>query len=189
VRISRLFDAKQVVALRGARATEKASVAALPGRHVVHIAAHGIAHDRFGNQFGALVLTPPGRGQAKPEDDGFLALHEIYMLPLEKCELAVLSACVTNVGPQPPLEAGVTLAGGFLAAGARRVVATHWAIDDESTAELIATFFQKVTAAAKANRAVAYALALQQARRQVRDRARWSTPYYWAPFMLIGPAD
>src|SRR5438105_2071009 len=81
----------------------------------------------------------------------------------DRCELSVLSACVTNVGPQPPLEAGVTLAGGFLAAGARRVVASHWGVDDESTAELMATFFQKVRADAKAGRPVAYAQALQQA--------------------------
>src|SRR5262245_50892219 len=38
--ISRFFDPQQVLALRGARATEKALAAALPGRHVVHIAAH-----------------------------------------------------------------------------------------------------------------------------------------------------
>jgi hypothetical protein len=34
-----------------------------------------------------------------PEDDGFLSLHEIYALKLDQCELAVLSAYVTNVGP------------------------------------------------------------------------------------------
>ena len=49
----------------------------------------------------------------------------------------MLSACETNVGPQLPLEAGVTLASGFLAAGARRVVASHWSGDDRSTAELM----------------------------------------------------
>jgi CHAT domain-containing protein len=187
-RIRRFFDPKQVVALHGSEATEKALVAALPGRQVVHIAAHGIADDTFDNQFGALVLTPPPLGQEKPENDGFLALHEIYSLPLDKCELAVLSACVTNVGPQPPLEAGVTLASGFLAAGARRVVASHWGVDDESTAELMAAFFQEVTAT-KAGGTVKFARALQLARRRVRDHAGWGAPFFWAPFVLIGPAD
>jgi CHAT domain-containing protein len=63
---------------------------------------------------------------AGPDDDGFLSLHEVYQLPLKDCEPGVLSACSTNVGPQRPLEAGVPLASGFLAAGARRVVASPW---------------------------------------------------------------
>jgi CHAT domain-containing protein len=187
-RISQFFG-DQVVALHGPNATERALVAALAGRHVVHIAAHGIADEDQDSQFWALVLTPPGGPVVMPEDDGFLELHEIYTLPLSGCELAVLSACLTNVGPHRPLEAGVTLAGGFLAAGARRVVASHWAVDDESTAELMEAFFQQVTADAKAGRPVAYARALQRARRQVRGRADWSAPYFWAPFVLIGPAD
>jgi CHAT domain-containing protein len=186
--LERLFTPDQFRALRGAKATKGALVAALRDRHVVHIAAHGIAHMDFGNLFGGLALTPdPGL----PEDDGFLPLHEIYALPLKACELAVLSACVTNVGPQRQLEAGVTLTGGFLAAGARRVVASHWGVDDEATAELMKAFFARVLGAAKEGRQVTYARALQEARQQVRahrDRG-WSAPYYWAPFVLVGPAD
>src|SRR3954451_5237672 len=54
-RISALFEPDRVTALRGEGATEKALVAALPGRRIVHIAAHGLADDRFGNKFGALA--------------------------------------------------------------------------------------------------------------------------------------
>jgi CHAT domain-containing protein len=188
-RISALFERDRVTALRGERATEKGLVSALPGQHIVHIAAHGLADDRFGNKFGALALTPPATGQETPDDDGFLSLHEICTLPLKDCELAVLSACVTNVGPQRPLEAGVTLASGFLAAGARRVVASHWSVDDRSTAELMEAFFKEVTSAAREGRRVSYPRALQQARRQVRGQARWSAPFYWAPFVLVGAPD
>ena len=113
-RIGRLFAAGQVTSLRGERATKAAVVRALPGQRIVHLAAHGFADDRFGNLFGALALTPPTRETA--EDDGFLSLHEVCALALQDCDLAVLSACVTNVGPARPLEAGVTLASGFLAA-------------------------------------------------------------------------
>jgi CHAT domain-containing protein/tetratricopeptide (TPR) repeat protein len=186
-RVSECFERTQVKSLRGESATKTALIAALPGPHVVHIAAHGITDNSFDNQFGALVLTPPPAQEAQ-EHDGFLSLHEIYRLRLDKCELAVLSACVTNVGPQLPLEAGVTLATGFLAAGARRVVASHWSVDDESTSELMAAFFREVKAAKPGDR-VGYARALKQARLQVRGRVRWSAPYYWAPFVLIGPAD
>jgi CHAT domain-containing protein len=185
--IRRLFDPGQVVALEGPRARESAVVAALPGRSIVHVAAHGFADDRFGNLFGALALTPPPPGQETPGDDGFLSLHEIYALPLGDCELAVLSACVTNVGPQQPLEAGVTLASGFLSAGARRVVASHWSVNDSATAELMKTFLAEATAAERQGRPVSYAGALQVARLRVRHEAKWSAPYYWAPFVLLGP--
>jgi CHAT domain-containing protein len=185
-RVARLFDPDKVTALRGKEATEKAVRRGLAGKRFVHLAAHGFVDQRFGNLYGALALSPP-EGRTTPDDDGLLTLNEIYELPLGDCELAVLSACVTNVGPQGPLEAGVTLGGGFLAAGAARVVASHWSVDDESTAELVATFFEEVTAARRRGGAVSYARALQAARLKVRSRAEWSSPLYWAPFVLVGP--
>jgi len=102
----------------------------------------------------------------------------------------VLSACVTNVGPQQPLEAGVTLASGFLTAGARRVVASQWSVEDESTAVLMEAFFVEVTAAAKKGERIGYAEALQKARRKVRAQHKeWAKPCFWAPFVLLGPGD
>jgi CHAT domain-containing protein len=184
-----LFDPGQVVSLEGPSAREPAVVGALPGRSIVHVAAHGFADDRFGNLFGGLALTPPPPGAETPGDDGFLSLHEIYALPLGDCELAVLSACVTNVGPQQPLEAGVTLASGFLSAGARRVVASHWGVNDRATAELMRTFLAEATAAERQGRPASYARALQAARLRVRHEAKWSSPYYWAPFVLLGPPE
>jgi CHAT domain-containing protein len=185
-RISRLFKGEPVRVLRGAAATKRAVVAALPGRRVVHLAAHGIADERFGNLFGGLALTPSPPGKGGPADDGLLPMHEIYALPLKDCELAVLSACDTNVGPQQPLEAGVTLAGGFLSAGARRVVASHWAVADDPTAELMEVFFTEALTARKRGAALPFARALQEARRKVRHKR--PEPFYWAPFVLIGPA-
>jgi CHAT domain-containing protein len=186
-RIRGFFEAERVTALEEGDARETPVVQAMSGKRVIHLATHGFADERFGNLFGALALTPPRKGET--EDDGFLSLHEIYRLPLQDCELAVLSACMTNVGPQRPLEAGVTLASGFLAAGARRVVASHWSVDDRSTAELMGSFFEGVTPASRKGERVPYAQALQQARRQVRNKPEWSAPYFWAPFVLLGPDD
>jgi CHAT domain-containing protein len=186
--IRKFFAEDRVTALEGDKATEKALKAAVNGQRIVHVAAHGIADDRFGNLFGALALTPP-TGKDVTDEDGFLSLHEIYGLPLQSCDLAVLSACVTNVGPQRPLESGVTLASGFLAAGARRVVASHWSVDDQSTSELMSAFMEEVTSAAKAGRRLNYAQALHKARLKVRQSAGWDSPYFWAAFVLLGPAD
>jgi CHAT domain-containing protein/tetratricopeptide (TPR) repeat protein len=186
-RIRALFDPALVTAIEGPGATEPAVAKAVAGKRFIHLAAHAFADDHFGNLFGAVALTPPAKPSA--DEDGFLSLHEIYRLPLRDCELAVLSACVTNVGPQQPLEAGMTLATGFLAAGARRVVASHWSVDDEATAALMEAFFKEVTAAAGHGEAVDYATALNRARLAVRERAGWSAPFYWAPFVLLGAAD
>jgi CHAT domain-containing protein len=186
-RIRRYFDADRVLALEGDRATEKAVLAALPGHRILHVAAHGFADERLGNLFGALALTPPAPELKTPDNDGFLSLPEICMLPLKDYDLAVLSACDTNVGPQQPLEAGITLASAFLTAGASRVVASHWSVDDRSTAELMGAFFAEVTAAAEKGRPASYARALQRARLKLRNDEKWSSPFYWAPFVLIGP--
>lgn len=199
--IRRFFAPNRFVALEGIGATEravrdcllawqreKAGAGAAP-RRVLHLAAHGFADDRFGNLFGALALTPGRAKEATADDDGLLTLHEIYGLPLEHCELAVLSACQTNVGPQRSLEAGITLASAFLAAGARRVMASHWSVDDESTGALMEAYFDELTAATRRGDRLAYAEALRKARLKVRNTAKWETPYHWAPFVLIGPAE
>jgi CHAT domain-containing protein len=184
-RIRRFFADAQVLGLDGAQATEREFKAKVQGRRFVHVAAHGFSFEQFGNLFGALALSPP-TGKPDADDDGFLTLHEIYSLPLGQCELAVLSACQTNTGAQRPLEAGVTLASGFLAAGARRVVASHWDVGDRSTAELIEAFFEE--AVGRQDR-VGFPLALQRARQRLREIPRYSAPRYWAPFVLLGPPD
>ena len=183
-RIQGQFPPQRVTVLDREQATEQRVTQALArAEHsIIHIAAHGFADERFGNLFGALALAPPPPGKVSADNDGFLALHEIYRLPLANCDLAVLSACETNVGPQAPLEAGVTLASAFLAAGARRVVASHWSVDDRSTAELMDAFFEEIMT----RKTASYAQALQQARKRLRHRPERESPFFWAPFVLIG---
>jgi CHAT domain-containing protein len=187
--LARFFPPDQVTSLARGRATKPAVVAAMPGKRFVHLAAHCFADDRFGNLFGAVALTPIPPGKETTGDDGFLGLSEICGLPLQDCELAILSACVTHVGPQRPLEAGVTVANGFLTAGARRVVASHWDVDDRATAALMEAFVAEVAEAAGRGDKLPCARALRNARLKVRGHADWSTPFYWAPFVLLGPPE
>ena len=189
-RVAQAFNRSGVTVLLAEQATESATKAALPKHRYVHIAAHGIVDRRYDNLFGSIALTPTPAGSnetGNDKNDGFLSLHEIHSLDLDDCELAVLSACQTNVGPELPLEAGATLAQAFLAAGTRRVVASHWSVDDPSTAELIGAFFEEIAESRNQGETISYAAALQRARRRVRSRQEWSAPYYWAPFVLVGP--
>ena len=73
--------------------------------------------------------------------DGFLRLHEIYNLKLG-ADLVVLSACQTALGMEIKGEGLIGLTRGFMYAGAPRVVASLWNVDDRATAELMKRFYR-----------------------------------------------
>jgi CHAT domain-containing protein len=180
---------KDVITLEDLNASERNVRTHLAGRQFVHLAAHGLVDQQYQNLFGALALTQPDNFQnVTTENDGFLSLFEIHNLPLDSCELVVLSACQTNIGPDRPLEAGSTMARAFLAAGARRVVCSQWDVDDESTSELIGSFAAALGESLRAGQTPNYAVALAEAKKYVRAQSKWSSPYFWAPFVLMGPA-
>ena len=175
-----------VAALRDQSATESAVRANVGGRRIVHLACHGLTDQAYGNFFGCLALTPNNQAGKNPADDGFLTLPEIYELPLQTCELAVLSACQTNFGPQQQGEGVWALSRGFLVAGAHRVVASNWLVDDAAAANLISLFCGVVAAGEKAG-TVDFSQALQLAKQRIREQDKWKSPYYWGPFVLVGP--
>ena len=176
----------QVASLKGESATEQNLRRNLPGRRIVDLACHGRVDQEYGNLFGALALTP-GPDPADAANDGFLTLAETYELDLAGCELAILSACDTNVGPEQRGEGVWALSRGFLAAGARRVAATNWLLDDEAAASTV-SYFCAVAARHEAfGGEVDYAQALHEAKRWVRSKENWRRPYFWAPMVLIGP--
>ena len=158
-----------------------------PGRRVLHLACHGLADEKYGNFFGALALTPGPKATDDPSDDGFLTLPEIYELNLKGCELAILSACQTNYGPQQKGEGTWALSRGFLVAGSRRVVASDWLVDDEAAASLVSRYCGGLAQAEKAGKTADYAASLQEAKRWVRKQDKWQSPYYWASLVLVGP--
>ena len=157
------------------------------GRRVLHFACHGLTDQAYGNFFGALALTPGKQGMANPADDGFLTLPEIYELDLKSCELAILSACETNYGPQQKGEGVWALSRGFLVAGARRVVASNWLVDDEAAASLVSYFCAGIAEPEARSEPANHAKALHDAKRWVRRQEKWQSPYYWGTFVLVGP--
>jgi CHAT domain-containing protein len=180
------LPAEQRTRLEQAAATEHAVRQSLPASRFVHLAAHGCVDYRNDNLLGALVFAP-GADPADPQNDGILQLRDIYGLNLSHCELAVLSACQTYVGPERPLEAGTSMARAFLEQGARRVVCSQWGTDDAATTAFMTVFFDAIRHARQAGRQVDYALALHEAKRALRDDSdRRSLPRFWAPFILVG---
>ncbi len=170
----------------GANATEANIREAVRGRQIIHFACHGLVDQSFGNFFGSLALSP-GSESANSSDDGFLTLPEICSLDLNGCELAILSACDTNYGPQQQGEGVWSLSRGFLVAGSQRVVASSWLVDDEAAASIVSVFCSYIAQAKAKGEKPDYARALHEAKRWARKQSKWSNPYYWGTFVLVGP--
>ncbi len=169
------------------QATEANLRQSVAGRKIVHLACHGLTDQAHGNFFGALALTPGKQAQTDSADDGYLTLPEIYELDMKGCELAILSACQTNYGPQQHGEGVWALSRGFLVGGARRVVASNWLVNDEAGARLIQYYCTALADDEKQSRPADYAKQLQAAKKWVRSQPNWKHPYFWSTFVLVGP--
>ena len=186
--VAKVFGKREISVawLRREMATERIVRHNASGRRILHFATHGLVDQAYGNLFGSLALTP-GPKPDNPADDGFLTLAEIYELDLKGCELAILSACDTNAGPEQRGEGVWALSRGFLVAGARRVVASNWLVDDEAAASLVSYFCGGIAQAEARGETPDYAKCLHEAKRFIRRQDKWESPYYWAPFVLVGP--
>jgi CHAT domain-containing protein len=109
-----------------------------------------------------------------------LQLHEIYNLKLP-AELVVLSACQTGLGKEIKGEGLVGLTRGFMYAGAPRVVASLWQIDDRASAEFMKHFYQGLL-----GEKLRPAAALRAAQVSMQSDKRWHSPHYWTAFTLQG---
>jgi CHAT domain-containing protein len=171
--------------LVGEAATEPAVRAALPVHRLGHLATPGFVTARRGDVLGGLALSRPAGAGSGTEDDGLLQLFEIYALRLD-AELVVLSACETARGPRVAGEGVFALSRGFLAAGARRAIASLWPVNDASTAELMSALFQRLAAASHGAGRIDYPALVRDAKRTLRARAETADPFHWAPFVLSG---
>ncbi len=180
-----VFD-EQVEQLQGISATENELRSALPGKRYLHLATHGLVNEDRGSLFASLALTVPQETSVELESDGFLQLNEIYALALEEVELAILSACETNTGGAVAGEGVFALSRGFLTAGAKRVIASQWSVDDTSTASLMGEVFRLLDEQIDQGKRANYDEILRDAKRLVRSQSKWASPYHWAPFILTG---
>jgi len=144
---------------------------------IVHFATHGLLDSKH-PELSGLVLSLVDE-QGKPRN-GFLDLEDVYNLNLP-ADLVVLSACETALGKEIAGEGLVGLTRGFMYAGAPRVIASLWEVDDVATSELMAHFYRGILQQGKTP-----AAALRQAQLELRKQKRWNAPYYWGAFTLQG---
>jgi CHAT domain-containing protein len=140
---------------------------------VVHLATHGLV-DGAEPERSSVVLAPDAN------DDGYLYTLEILATPT-RSRLIVISACETARGRISRGEGVVGLSRAFLGAGAESVVASLWAVSDESTAELMRVFYARMFSKKRsASRSMA------EARLALIESDRFSHPFYWSPFVVTG---
>ena len=144
---------------------------------ILHIATHGFL-DAKHPQFSGVVLSLVGN---KAGQDGFLRTDEIFNLRLGS-PLVMLSACETGLGKEKRGEGVMGLTRGFIYAGAPSVGVSLWSVDDKSTAVLMSDFYKALLG----KDGLKSAAALRGARLNMIAGRTYSSPYYWAPFVLVG---
>ena len=162
------------------REARRATVLDSPLRdyRILHFATHGaFGTDEPGG--GRLVLAQVDP-QGRPEADGFLHLADIYKLDL-RADLVVLSACGSALGRQVRGEGMMGMTRGLFQAGAERVLASLWNVNDRAAVELMRRFYHHLLAEGLAPPA-----ALREAQNAIRRQPHRRSPYYWAGFTLQG---
>ncbi len=154
-----------------------ASSGELSRYRIVHFATHGLINSEYPELSGLVLSLVDENG--KPQD-GFLRMSEIFNLRLP-ADLVVLSACQTALGKEIKGEGLVGLTRGFMYAGAERVVASLWQVDDQATAQLMRHFYRGML-----KDGLRPAAALRAAQIEMSRISRWSSPYYWAGFVIQG---
>src|SRR5262249_17420752 len=91
-----------------------------------------------------LVLAGANQPPQPDRDDGILTALEITELDLSGVELTVLAACETGLGRVAGGEGLLGLQRAFQAAGARSVIASLWAVNDEGTRQLMERFYENL---------------------------------------------
>ncbi|MDQ1707662.1 MAG: hypothetical protein QOJ88_873 [Pyrinomonadaceae bacterium] len=143
---------------------------------VIHVATHGLL-DAQRPQFTGVVLSLVGN----KANDGFLRTDEIFNLRMNP-SLVMLSACETGLGKEKRGEGVIGLTRAFMYAGAPTVGVSLWSVADKSTAELMTDFYKRYLGATP----VPASSAMRDAQLAMITGKKYSAPFYWAPFVLVG---
>jgi CHAT domain-containing protein/tetratricopeptide (TPR) repeat protein len=176
--IAALMPSDQVFKALGFAASKSAVVGGrLDAYRKLHFATHGVLDTGRPELSGLVLSLYDEHGGAQ---DGVLRLNDIYNLHLD-ADLVVLSACRTALGKEVRGEGLIGLTRGFMYAGAARVLATLWSVEDQATAELMANFYRGIL-----REGLSPAAALRKAQLAMRRDPKRQSPYYWAGFSLQG---
>jgi len=164
--------ANRAAVYRADRATPATYLASKPGQFgIVHFTAHAEANAESPLD-SAVILS-------RDESGYKLYARDVAERPLS-ADLVTISACRSAGERTYAGEGLVGFAWAFLRAGARRVIAGLWDVDDRSTAALMGRSYANLAAGASPGEALRAAKL-----EMIRSGAATAKPYYWAPFQLF----
>jgi CHAT domain-containing protein/Tfp pilus assembly protein PilF len=176
--ISQLFASKnqKSALLLGAKANEQeVKRQSLKDYSLIHFATHGVV-DEKSPELSRIFLQ-----NNSSSEDGNLFAGEIYNLEMD-ANLVTLSACQTGLGKISKGEGVIGLSRALVYAGAKNIIVSFWSVADESTSELMKDFYQRLLNQPETG----YSQTLREAKISLMKTEKYSSPYYWAPFILIG---
>ena len=144
---------------------------------IIHVATHGLLNAER-PQFTGVVLSLVGN----KTHDGFVRTDEVFNLRLGS-PLVMLSACETGLGKEKRGEGVMGLTRAFMYAGAPTVGVSLWSVADKSTADLMTDFYKRLLTAGDTTTSSS---ALRGAQLAMIADKKYSAPFFWAPFVLVG---
>ena len=172
-------DVLEGVSLLNSEASEAIFKANSNEYGVIHIATHNI-NDPYNPGSSVLIFSD----DSLSAEDGMLHVSEVQSMQIN-ARLVNLSACNTGVGEYVVGEGAMSLARGFLFAGARNVIMSEWLVDDRSTSSLMQDFYKNYKNSGDAGEA------LRMAKISYLENADEVTadPYYWGAWVHVGPKE
>ena len=175
--ISKLFasrNLKNSIFVRNQADEKMTKSGTLKNYSYLHFATHGIV-DEKSPELSRIYL------QSNSTEDGNLFAGEIYNLELN-ANLVTLSACQTGLGKISKGEGVIGLSRALVYAGARNIIVSFWSVADESTAKLMTDFYKEMLENKDRN----LSQNLRTAKLNLLKSGKFESPFYWAPFILIG---
>lgn len=143
---------------------------------VVHLATHGSFSSNPEETYILIYDSDVLQGSLlKARDLDRLLYRSERQKPIE---LLVLSACETAQGDT---RATLGLAGLAIRAGAKSTLATLWQVNDLSTVKFMERFYQELSTPGTSK-----AIAVHRAQNYLLNQSNYQSPYYWAPYVLVG---
>ncbi len=141
----------------------------------LHFATHGKSNDTKG-EYSHVVF----RG-IKDNVLELLYAKEIYNVKL-KAEMVVLSACESGIGEAQQGEGLISISRAFTYSGAKSVLTTLWSVNDNTTKDLMVSFYQNLQLGLTKDEA------LRKTKLQylAQNKNQKAHPFYWSGFKIVG---
>lgn len=194
--LGQLYGARQSRIYVGAEAREERVKNEAGNYQILHLATHGVVNDASPlYSYVMLAREPRFRANGETIEDGLLEAWELMNLDL-RAEMVVLSACETARGRVSSGEGMIGLAWALFVAGSPTTVVSQWKVESASTTELMLIFHRNLQAQEAAPRRareaagvaprISKAEALRTASLSLLRSERYSHPFYWAGFVMVG---